>query len=124
MSPRSVIVADDVAEICNMVAKFLEPFGYRVFSAKSGREALALAQTTPCDVVVTDVLMSDGDGIELITQLKRTTDVRILAISGGGGGLQADYCIQLAKASGAHDTLLKPFDRKQLLAAVTGVLTA
>ena len=123
MRLRTVIIADDVAEIRNLVAKFLEPFGYKVTSAPSGREAAKLLRTIPCDVLVADVLMPDGDGIELISDLRRTdSPVKIVAISGGGGGLEADYCVQLAKGLGAQAVLTKPFSRKQLMAAIDGVL--
>lgn len=120
---RCVIVADDVAEICNLAAKFLEPFGYRVLAAHSGREALDLLRSNRCDAVVADVLMPDGDGIELITDLKRSRpDLRILAISGGSGSTQMDQCLKLANSAGADAVLAKPFDRKQLLAAIQSLL--
>lgn len=121
MRARSnIIVADDVAEIQNLVAKFLEPFGYRVRCASSGREASKLMKAETCDILIADVLMPDGDGIELIQEARRchAEGTKILAISGGGGGLQPDYCISLAKTFGAHATLVKPFDRRKLMAAV------
>jgi len=121
---RQVIVADDVAEICNLVAIYLEPFGFSVTGAKTGREALNLCRTKGCDLIVTDVLMPDLDGIELINELKRTPKVRVVAISGGGHNIEAGYCLNLAKASGAHVTLQKPFNRKQLLSAVERALAA
>lgn len=122
-SQRSVIVADDMPEICNMVAKFLEPFGYKVLAAHTGRQASKLLASTSCDALILDVLMPDGDGIEVINALRRAGNApRILAISGGGNALAPDYCLTLAKAAGADATLTKPFDRKQLLAAIQAML--
>jgi CheY-like chemotaxis protein len=121
---RQVIVADDVAEICNLVAIYLEPFGFAVTSAKSGREALEIYRNKGCDLVVADVLMPEVDGIELISELKREPNVRVVAISGGGQNIDASYCLNLAKATGAHVTLPKPFNRKQLLAAVETALAS
>jgi CheY-like chemotaxis protein len=120
---RTVIVADDVTEIRNLVTKILEPLGFKVLEASSGREAARLLRANHCDLVITDVLMPDGDGLEVITEMKRTDrTVPVLAISGGGGTLQADYCAKLANGLGADATLTKPFDRKQLIRAVQAVM--
>lgn len=126
MWPRHVIlVADDVAEISNLVAKFLEPFGYKVISARSGREVIELARTNQCDLVVTDLFMPDGDGIEVIQTLKQAAaPMRVLAISGGTRDQEAGSCLERARAAGADAALSKPFDRKQLLAAVETVLAS
>jgi CheY-like chemotaxis protein len=125
MQQRTVVVADDVVEIRTLVEKFLEPMGFKVLGAGTGREATKLLRNNRCDLLIADVLMPDGDGLEVITELKHTDGtVRILAISGGGGPLEADYCVKLAKALGAHATMTKPFDRNQLVNAVQSVLAA
>jgi CheY-like chemotaxis protein len=122
---RVIIVADDVIEISNLIAKFLEPFGYKVISARSGQEALELARTNPCDLVVTDIFMPGGGGLEVIQTLKQTgSPLRVLAISGGEGEQSSDSCLQRAKAAGADGALTKPFDRKQLLNAVETMLAS
>src|SRR4051812_23343582 len=119
MSQRCVIVADDCQEICSIVANFLEPRGYLVLTAASGREVLKLLRSHHCDLLITDVLMPDGDGIELIAGLKEAhSPTRILAISGGGRTLDPSYCVKLAKGMGAHAGIMKPFDQNQLLEAV------
>lgn len=72
------------------------------------------------DMVITDILMPDGDGLEVITELKRAQpSVRIIAMSGGGHHLRAAECLKFATGLGAHGLLLKPFKREQLLEAVT-----
>jgi CheY-like chemotaxis protein len=119
MALRSLVVADDVPEICNLVSKFLEPCGYAVHHARSGREALKLLEAHPCDILIADMLMPDGDGVELITVARRMyAGLRILAISGGGETLTSEYCLRLAKTLGVHATMAKPFDRKQFLSVV------
>lgn len=123
MRAMSVLVVDDVPEICDLVANFLEPLGHAVKRAESGREAVKVFRQHPCDLVITDVLMPDGDGLELIGELQRTTEnVRILAISGGGASLGPGFCVSMAKALGAHATLTKPFDRNQLLDGIRNAL--
>jgi CheY-like chemotaxis protein len=74
------------------------------------------------DLVITDVLMPDGDGLEVITSLRRVAPLtRVLAVSGGGNHLRATDCLAFAKGLGAHGVLMKPFNRAQLLAAVNKI---
>jgi two-component system response regulator (stage 0 sporulation protein F) len=123
MEPLSIIVVDDVPEIRDVMVNFLTPLGHHVVAAANGHQAAKLIRTQPCDLLITDVLMPDGDGLELIGELKRVDGtVRILAISGGGNTLQPDYCIGMAKAMGAHATLMKPFDRNQFFAGIEHAL--
>ena len=120
---RTVIVADDVAEIRNLVAIILEPVGFNVLLASGGHEASRLLRQHPCDLLIADVLMPDGDGLELISEARRANETpRILAISGGGQSLEPEYCVKMAKAFGADETMLKPFDRRKLVAAVQAAL--
>ncbi len=125
MAPRSVVVADDVPEICNLVSKFLEPCGYVVHHAHSGREALQLLQAHRCDILIADMLMPEGEGVELISSARKAhADLRILAISGGGESLTAEYCLHLATTFGAHATMTKPFDRREFLSTVERLRTS
>jgi len=90
--------------------------------AANGREALHLLAYTPCDVVVTDILMPEQDGIEVIRELRqRFPTIKIIAMS-GGGRIGRQSVLRLATAFGAHGTLAKPFCTKELLAAISGVL--
>jgi CheY-like chemotaxis protein len=119
MKKLSVIVADDVEGIQDLVGHWLEEAGHSVMCAASGRAAMQLLKKRHFDLVIADVLMPDGDGLELILELKHTQpSVRILAISGGGRHMQASDCLKMAKNLGAHGLLFKPFNREQLLAAV------
>src|SRR4051812_1887844 len=117
--PLSIVVADDVAEIQHLIDCWLTEMGHRVRCASSGREALQLLRARKVDVLVTDVLMPDGDGLEVLTELRGfKKSPRVLAISGGGSHLQAIDCLKFAKALGAHAVLLKPFNRDQLITAI------
>jgi CheY-like chemotaxis protein len=74
--------------------------------------------------VITDILMPDGDGIEVIRALKKAQPhVRIIAVSGGGRHLEASECLKLASGLGAHGVLRKPFRREELLRLVTQQLS-
>ncbi len=119
MRPLSIIVADDVVGIQDLVGLWLEESGHSVMRASTGHAASQLLKKQHVDLVITDIIMPDGDGLELILELKHARPlVHILAISGGGRHLQASDCLKMAKNLGAHALLLKPFNREQLLAAV------
>ena len=112
----SVLVVDDEVPILQLLRKTLEGAGYQVWEALTGNEGLRQVCAQPIDVVITDILMSDMDGLEMIGELHRNfPKVRIIAISGGSKYL--DYCA-VAKMLGAHETLNKPFELEQLLEAV------
>jgi CheY-like chemotaxis protein len=112
----SVLVVDDEAPVLQFLRKALEGAGYQVWEALSGNEGLRQVCAQPIDVVITDILMSDMDGLEMIGMLHRNfPNIRIIAMSGGSRYL--DYC-SVAKMLGAHETLIKPFELQQLLDAV------
>ena len=116
-SPRaSVLVVDDEVPILQLLRKTLEGAGYKVWEALTGNEGLRQVCAQPINVVITDILMSDMDGLEMIGELHRNfPKIRIIAISGGSKYL--DYC-SVAKMLGAHETLNKPFELQELLDAV------
>ena len=89
-----------------------------MFDAGDGIEGLRVAADRPVDLVITDVVMPEMEGIGLIRELRKLMPaVRILAISGGGRLGPEDY-LAVAKAVGADETLMKPFGRDRLLEAV------
>ncbi len=125
LPPRHAIVADDVPETRDTVLHLLERNGFTAISAKSSHEAARLLSSNPCDLLVLETQMSEGDGIELISELRRTdSTVRILATARSGNALGADHRLRLAKAMGAHAGLMKPFGQLMFLAAVNDALAA
>jgi CheY-like chemotaxis protein len=119
MKPKTVLVVDDEETIRALLQEWLGRAGHVVQTAASGREALQLAGKTRFDLVVTDVLMPDGDGLELIAALKTALpSARVLAISGGGRYIEGDNCLKIARGWGAHAALMKPFDEKGFFAAM------
>jgi DNA-binding NtrC family response regulator len=75
-------------------------------------------------LVITDILMPDGDGLEVISELKKARpSARIIAMSGGGSHLRAEDCLKFAKGLGAHDVLMKPFNREQFVKLVNHQLS-
>jgi CheY-like chemotaxis protein len=122
--PLSVVVADDVAEIRRLLEQWLTEIGCIVTCVSTGRDAVRLLRAGHVDVVITDIIMPDGDGLEVITDLKRAQrSTRILAMSGGGSHLGAADCLKFAKSLGAHGVVTKPFNREQVFDALAQILS-
>ncbi len=120
--PLRVVVADDVREIQDLVTIWLQEEGHQVRHASNGREVVRVVCDEPTDLVITDIVMPEGDGWDAILTINRLRPAtRILAISGGGKQMPADACLRVAKGVGADGVLKKPFGRSQLLAAVAQV---
>jgi CheY-like chemotaxis protein len=116
----SILVVDDSTHIVEFVSELLRREGHAVVSARSGREASAILDSVAVDVLITDVLMPDGDGIELLHRLRRTARAmpRVVAISGGGRYVDSQNCLTIAAGAGAQVCLKKPFTDVELLAAL------
>lgn len=124
----TILVADDEDEIRTLLTHWLERVGHRIDCAASGQEASRLLRQKSFDMVITDVVMPDGDGYELIAEVRRLQPrSRIVAISGGGKYLQGADCLKIARGLGAHSVVMKPFNWEQLqtgMISAAGTLTA
>lgn len=116
----SVLVVDDSTHIVDFISELLRREGHAVVCARSGREAEVILDSLAVDVLITDVLMPDGDGIELLHRLRRAgrSVPRIVAISGGGRYVDSQNCLTIAAGAGAQVCLKKPFTDIELLSAV------
>lgn len=118
MQPRSILLVDDVEPFARLLAQSLREAGHTVACATNGKDAAALVAKLQFDAVVTDIIMPDVDGFELIDEIKRVQpNARILAISGGGKLYSAAACLQAAEQSGTQ-VLLKPFGPAELMQAL------
>jgi CheY-like chemotaxis protein len=110
-----LLVVDDDAPFRGVVCRALRDRGYEVAEATSGTEGLkALSHRTP-DVLITDIMMPDGDGIEFISGARRAGLASpILAMSGSGEMKSLDF-LRLAAKLGADATIRKPFTIDELL---------
>lgn len=115
----SVLVVEDDAQACDLFELCLSRRGHSVRKASTGREAIKLLDAQPFDAIVADVLLPDGDGIDVLNHIRESKkQMRIVAVSGGGKYVSSVYCRDLALATGAHAALLKPFKGEALVAAV------
>ncbi|WP_414660956.1 response regulator [Horticoccus sp. 23ND18S-11] len=125
MKPLSILVADDEDSIRALIQHFLGNAGHTVTVVGNAREACDVMAKQRFDLVITDVLMPEGDGIDLITELKKVQPgARILAMSGGGRYLEGSDYLKLARGIGAHGALMKPFTWAQLQAAMDQALAS
>lgn len=128
----SIILVDDEPDIRDSVQRTLEQAGYAVRVADSGTQGIAEYRRSPPDLLITDMIMPNGHGLDLIRELRADyPDMRILAISGGGnfgaqsyqtGAISTTAYLAAATAAGAKVALTKPFTREKLLAAVQEAL--
>lgn len=117
-----ILVIDDEAPVRTVLRQMLENEGYEVIDAPDGKVGMQRVLEQAPDIIITDILMPDKDGIETILDLrKRLLQIPVIAISGGGRTGKLDF-LPAAKAFGAVRTLTKPFERRELLDTVRGVL--
>jgi CheY-like chemotaxis protein len=122
MAACSLLVVDDEPGIRELMAMMLEAEGYSVMAAQDGLEASKMMATKPVDVVITDLLMPERDGLEFIAEIrKKYPAVKIIAMS-GGGHIARDSYLKIAKNFGAHYLLEKPFSQAGVLGAIETVL--
>jgi YesN/AraC family two-component response regulator len=117
-----ILIIDDDPHILNMLGQTLEREGYEVVRASNGKEGIKINRETPVDLIITDIIMPEKDGIETIFELKKDFPyIKIIAISGGGRIEPEDY-LYIAKQLGVHRTFAKPISREDLLKAVRELL--
>jgi len=115
---QRVIVIDDNEQLRNMLKVTLTRAGYDIRLAENGRVGLSLQRSHPADVVITDILMPEKEGLETIIQLRKEfPKLKIIAIS-GGGQLDPEGYLSMATRLGADFTFIKPIDNDELLAAI------
>ncbi len=122
MPVQRILVIDDEPQLRAMLKRFLELEGYEVITAGDGKEGLRIFFQNPADLVITDLIMPDKEGIETIKELKAShPHAKIIAMSGGGRVGPETY-LSLAMKMGASKTLIKPFDLRVLGDAVRELL--
>ena len=117
-----ILVIDDEDLVRDTISRILRTGGHEVAEASDGRKGLALFSKNPADLVITDILMPEMEGIQTIGEFRKIAPrVKIIAISGGGRVGNKDY-LTLARELGADAILSKPFRARELLAAVDSVI--
>lgn len=119
----TILLVDDEDLLREGVREILEISDYTVIEACDGEEALSLFAINNVDLVISDIVMPNMDGVDFVSRLRESfPDIPILTISGGSRVVSARFGLDSALLSGANDSLTKPFTSKQLLEKVTRLL--
>ena len=113
-----ILIMEDDESIRLALRKTLLRAGHEVCEAANGAEGAVLYRKDPPDLIITDILMPDKDGVEALLDLRHTLpDVKIIVISGN-----AQEFLPIAQDLGAHKTFAKPFQQAEILEAVADLL--
>ena len=119
-----ILLIDDDTPLRAIMREALAHFGHTVIEASNGSEGLELFKKSAVDLVITDIIMPEKEGLEVLMELrKQPNPVKVIAISGGGSTGKVEY-LHIAKLMGASSVLSKPFSVFALIAAVNDLLPA
>jgi CheY-like chemotaxis protein len=122
-SMAQILVIDDDVMLQRMLKETLTYLGHEVRQAFDGREGVRLCREAPPDLVLTDIMMPEQDGLQTIRELGRTCpNVKIIAMSGGSNLLPGLDALTFATRFGARQVLYKPFAHDELRAALNTVI--
>ncbi len=120
---KKLLVVDDEISVREMVAAMLSRKDIEVELAENGIQALRILSSTDIALVVTDIVMAEENGIDLIMDMKKNyPNIPIVAISGGGGIEGRFNYLEIAKLVGADQILEKPFSAETLRTIVAELL--
>lgn len=118
----SILLIDDDDAIRSMLERVLVAAGYRVETHRDGTKVALRLESTPPDLIVTDINMPNADGMEVMMQVRRSApDLPVVAIS-GGGLLPKETLLDTAGVLGAVAVVEKPFTAEEILEVVRGAL--
>ena len=119
LEDATVLVVDDDKQVLMFASEVLREAGYEVLVGEDGNVALAVVEVEPLDLVITDLVMREREGLETMMRLRESHPaLPVIAVSGAFGG----HFLRSATILGARATLLKPFSGEDLLSAVRKVL--
>lgn len=118
MANAKILVIDDEPNIVNLVTAYLKPEGYQVYTAEDGLQGLKAARAFKPDLIVLDVMLPGIDGIEMLTRLRRESDVYVILLTAKTE--ETDRVVGLSV--GADDYVIKPFSPRELTARIKAAL--
>lgn len=119
---QKILIIEDDHHILLMMKKMLDNKDFEITLASNGKEGLEIFKKNTFDLVITDIIMPEKEGLETIREMKRArSHLKIIAMS-GGGKISADNYLETAKIFGASKLLEKPFTRQQLVTAVEEIM--
>lgn len=119
---KKILIIDDQPEICQLLGRAVDTFGYEHQVASDGYAAISLCRSWKPDVILTDIFMPEKDGLEVIRELRKLAfDAPVIAMSGGGSAGDLDV-LRTARLMGAKRVLAKPFPMQELRAVLRELL--
>jgi CheY-like chemotaxis protein len=119
-----ILVIDDEQMLRRTLRALLERAGHTVVEAEDGNQGLTQFDNQKPDLVLTDIIMPDREGVETIGELRRRSPQTPIIAMSGGGSVGGDLFLTLAKQLGASATLAKPIRQAELIAAVDEALAS
>lgn len=117
-----ILIIDDEALVRKTLRRLLEKNKFDVLEAENGNQALEIFKNNRPKIVITDLFMPEKEGLETIQNLKSINpDVKIIAIS-GGGIVNPETCLYMAKKMGAVKTFTKPIDQNKLITTIEEII--
>jgi two-component system, OmpR family, phosphate regulon response regulator OmpR len=113
-----ILLIEDDSRLAGMVQEYLGKAGYHVIHAENGARGLALHGREPVDVVILDLMLPDGDGLDICRQIRARSDSPILMLTARGDPMDRVVGLEM----GADDYLPKPFEPRELLARLRAIL--
>jgi DNA-binding response OmpR family regulator len=113
-----ILLIEDDSRLADMVGEYLGKAGFHVIHAENGARGLALHGREPVDVVVLDLMLPDGDGLDVCRQIRARSDSPILMLTARGDPMDRVVGLEM----GADDYLPKPFEPRELLARLRAIL--
>lgn len=121
---QSILVIDDDIDVREMLCRMLEQDGYEVILTRGGRDALERLDGLCPDLVITDVVMPEVDGIEVLLKLRLLAPKAEALVMSGGGRADLELSLEKARRLGARAVLRKPFTKAEMLEAVHQALAS
>lgn len=114
---KRILVVDDHRDTLRSMTLLLTRLGYQVLAAENMTDALRIADEEEFDILLSDIGLPDGSGLELVRRIRETRDVPALALSGFG----MDEDLQRSRDAGFSDHLTKPVSLDRLQSAIAGL---
>lgn len=118
MQKGTVLSVDDDENLQTVIGHYLEDDGYKVVSAQDSSSAILKTESLSFDVILLDLVLPDGEGINLIPRFRANSNAPIIVISGKSDTTEKVVCLEM----GADDYMTKPFELRELSARIKAVL--